>query len=59
VSLFFAARGIVSDLRQVVDLTEIKHSEKEDKIISEGTEDGMKLFEMHNFRSLISVQSLS
>lgn len=40
ISLFFAARGILHDLRQVVDLTEIKHAEKEDKIIGEGTEDG-------------------
>lgn len=39
-SLFFAVRGIVSDLRQVVDLTEIKNVDKEDKIISEGTEEG-------------------
>lgn len=41
VSLFFAVRGIATDLRQVVDLTEIKHVEKEDKIISEGTEEGI------------------
>jgi hypothetical protein len=40
VSLFFAARGIVTDLRRVRDLTEIKQVEKEDKMISEGTEDG-------------------
>ena len=41
VSLFFAVRGIATDLRQVRDLTEIKHvDEKEDKMISEGTEDG-------------------
>ena len=40
VSLFFAVRGIATDLRQVVDLTEIKQTEKEDKIISEGTEEG-------------------
>lgn len=40
-SLFFAVRGIAADLRRVSDLTEIKHVEKEDKIISEGTEDGM------------------
>lgn len=40
VSLFFAVRGIATDLRQVVDLTEIKHIEREDKIISEGTEEG-------------------
>lgn len=33
-------RGIATDLRQVVDLTEIKHIEREDKIISEGTEEG-------------------
>ncbi|KAI2791523.1 hypothetical protein POX_c04384 [Penicillium oxalicum] len=43
ISLFFAARGILHDLRQVVDLTEIKHAEKEDKIIGEGTEDVLKL----------------
>ncbi|KGO72283.1 hypothetical protein PITC_050830 [Penicillium italicum] len=43
VSLFFAVRGIATDLRQVVDLTEIKHVEKEDKIISEGTEEALKL----------------
>ncbi|KAJ5606969.1 hypothetical protein N7537_003588 [Penicillium hordei] len=43
VSLFFAIRGIATDLRQVVDLTEIKHVEKEDKIISEGTEEALKL----------------
>ncbi|OQD78371.1 hypothetical protein PENDEC_c001G07079 [Penicillium decumbens] len=43
ISLFFAARGIITDLRQVVDLTEIKHNEREDKIISEGTEDVLKL----------------
>lgn len=40
ISLFFAVRGITTDLRQVVDLTEIKHVETEDKIISEGTEEG-------------------
>jgi len=44
ISLFFAARGIITDLRQVVDLTEIKHNEREDKIISEGTEDGEQGF---------------
>ncbi|GFF51119.1 hypothetical protein IFM61606_06741 [Aspergillus udagawae] len=43
VSLFFAVRGIVADLRRVSDLTEIKQVEKEDKIISEGTEDALKL----------------
>lgn len=42
VSLFFAIRGIATDLRQVVDLTEIKHVDNEDKIISEGTEEGMR-----------------
>lgn len=40
VSLFFAVRGIATDLRRVHDLTEIKHVEKEDKMINEGTEDG-------------------
>lgn len=39
-SLFFAVRGIAADLRHVRDLTQIKHVEKEDKMISEGTEDG-------------------
>ncbi|KAL4888705.1 hypothetical protein BDV59DRAFT_205948 [Aspergillus ambiguus] len=43
VSLFFAVRGITSDLRTVTDLTEIKHVEKEDKMISEGTEDALRL----------------
>ncbi|KAJ5599993.1 hypothetical protein N7450_001060 [Penicillium hetheringtonii] len=43
ISLFFAVRGIATDLRQVVDLTEIKHVEREDKIISEGTEEVLKL----------------
>ncbi|KAJ5491524.1 hypothetical protein N7539_003091 [Penicillium diatomitis] len=43
VSLFFAVRGIVHDLRRVVELTEIKHVEKEDKIISDGAEDVLKL----------------
>ncbi|KAJ5628321.1 Armadillo-like helical [Penicillium lividum] len=43
ISLFFAVRGIATDLRQVVDLTEIKHVDREDKIISEGTEDALKL----------------
>ncbi|KAJ6033058.1 hypothetical protein N7444_010829 [Penicillium canescens] len=43
VSLFFAVRGIATDLRHVVDLTEIKHVENDDKIISEGTEEALKL----------------
>ncbi|KAJ5902402.1 hypothetical protein N7495_002930 [Penicillium taxi] len=43
ISLFFAVRGITTDLRQVVDLTEIKHVEKEDRIISDGTEEALKL----------------
>ncbi|GJP90157.1 hypothetical protein CBS63078_10721 [Aspergillus niger] len=43
VSLFFAVRGIVTDLRRVRELTEIKHVEKEDKMISEGTEDALNL----------------
>lgn len=43
VSLFFAIRGIATDLRQVVDLTEIKYVDKEDKIISEGTEEGARM----------------
>lgn len=43
VSLFFAVRSIVTDLSLVVNLTEIRHVEKEDKIISEGTEEGRLL----------------
>ncbi|EAW15102.1 uncharacterized protein ACLA_057580 [Aspergillus clavatus NRRL 1] len=43
VSLFFAVRGIAADLRRVSELTEIKRVEKEDKMISEGTEDALKL----------------
>ncbi|OGE52664.1 hypothetical protein PENARI_c009G01689 [Penicillium arizonense] len=43
VSLFFAVRGIATDLRHVVDLTEIKQVENDDKIISEGTEEALKL----------------
>ena len=39
-SLFLAARGIAADLRQVQKLTEITHVEKDDRMISEGTEDG-------------------
>lgn len=42
ISLFFAVRGITTDLRRVRDLTEIKQVEKEDKMISEGTEDGLR-----------------
>ena len=44
VSLFFAVRGITTDLRRVRDLTEIKQVEKEDKMISEGTEDGSQVW---------------
>lgn len=40
ISLFFAVRGVAADLRRVRDLTEIKSREKEDRMISEGTEDG-------------------
>lgn len=40
VSLFFAVRGIAADLRSVNELTEIKNDDSDDKIISEGTEDG-------------------
>ncbi|KAL4784261.1 hypothetical protein BJX76DRAFT_357223 [Aspergillus varians] len=43
VSLFFAVRGIAADLRSVNELTEIKHDDNEDKIISEGTEDALNL----------------
>ena len=41
VSLFFAVRGITAKLHQVQDLTEIRKVEKEDRMISEGAEDGM------------------
>jgi len=41
VSLFFAVRGIAADLHRVNELTEIKNDEKDDGIISEGTEDGL------------------
>ena len=63
VSLFFAVRGIVSDLRQVVDLTEIKHVEKDDKIISEGTEEGTYIFRLiqilaTNSRSALRLDTL-
>ena len=40
VSLFFAARSIATRLNQVLDLTQIKNVEKEDRMISEGAEDG-------------------
>jgi hypothetical protein len=40
VSLFFAVRGIAADLHRVNELTEIKNDDNDDKIISEGTEDG-------------------
>ncbi|OJJ46291.1 hypothetical protein ASPZODRAFT_133322 [Penicilliopsis zonata CBS 506.65] len=43
VSLFYAVRGIVTELRRVRELTEIKKVEKEDRMISEGTEDALKL----------------
>ncbi|KAL2004990.1 hypothetical protein VTN00DRAFT_2840 [Thermoascus crustaceus] len=43
VSLFFAARGIAAELRRVRELTEITHQENEDRMISEGTEDALKL----------------
>ncbi|BDD57890.1 hypothetical protein MPDQ_004092 [Monascus purpureus] len=43
VSLFFTVRGIASKLHQVRDLTEIKNVEKEDRMISEGAEDALKL----------------
>lgn len=56
VSLFFAVRGIATDLRQVVHLTEIKHVEKEDKIISEGTEDGMDQCLTHGSKALLTVR---
>lgn len=42
ISLFFAARGIAAELRRVRELTEITHQENEDRMISEGTEDGKK-----------------
>ncbi|KAL4883637.1 hypothetical protein BJY04DRAFT_215991 [Aspergillus karnatakaensis] len=43
VSLFFAVRGIAADLYRVHELTEIKNEDTDDKIISEGTEDALKL----------------
>ncbi|KAL2794077.1 hypothetical protein BJX66DRAFT_208188 [Aspergillus keveii] len=43
VSLFFAVRGIAADLHRVNELTEIKNDDNDDKIISEGTEDALKL----------------
>ncbi|OJJ63201.1 hypothetical protein ASPSYDRAFT_86843 [Aspergillus sydowii CBS 593.65] len=43
VSLFFAVRGIAADLHSVNELTEIKNDGTDDKIISEGTEDALKL----------------
>ncbi|OXV09327.1 hypothetical protein Egran_02917 [Elaphomyces granulatus] len=43
VSLFFAARGIAAQLRQIRELTLIKHKENKEKIISQGTEDALKL----------------
>ncbi|KAJ9297614.1 hypothetical protein DTO271G3_4389 [Paecilomyces variotii] len=43
VSLFFAVRGITLELRRVRDLTEIKHNDNEDRMLSEGTEDALKL----------------
>lgn len=43
VTLFLAVRTIVTDLRSVNELTEIKHDANDDKIISEGTEDGMQV----------------
>jgi hypothetical protein len=49
-------RGIISDLRKVVDLTEIKHPEKDDKIISEGTEECTYLFPRLEISPLISIQ---
>lgn len=38
---YFAARGIVADLHRVRELTEIKHDDNEERMISQGTEDGM------------------
>ncbi|RAH46960.1 uncharacterized protein BO95DRAFT_411029 [Aspergillus brunneoviolaceus CBS 621.78] len=44
VSLFFAVRGIVTDLRQVRELTKIKHvEERDDRMITEGTEEALNL----------------
>lgn len=39
-SLFLALRGIATDLGRVHELTELTRTEKEDRMISEGTEDG-------------------
>lgn len=59
ISLFFAVRGIATDLRQVIDLTEIKHAEREDKIISEGTEDGTSNMAFLSYSFLTMRQCLS
>lgn len=40
VSLFLAARGVSEVLYQVRELTQIKHEEKDDHVIGEGTEEG-------------------
>ena len=40
-SLFLAARGILGELRRIRKLTEIRNDEGEDRMISEGTEDGI------------------
>ena len=40
VSLFLAVRSICDVLHQVRELTQIKHDEKEDHVIGEGTEEG-------------------
>jgi hypothetical protein len=41
VTLFFAGRGLLAELRRVRELTEIRHEEDADRMISEGTEDGI------------------
>jgi hypothetical protein len=41
ISLFLAVRSIGDVLQQVRELNQIKHDEKEDHVIGEGTEEGM------------------
>ncbi|ODH39834.1 hypothetical protein ACO22_01777 [Paracoccidioides brasiliensis] len=43
VTLFFAVRGIASELHRIRELTAIRKGEKDDQVIGEGTEDALKL----------------
>lgn len=47
-------RGVAADLRRVRDLTEIKQVEKEDRMISEGTEDGERVGPAGDFLGLVT-----